>query len=62
MNCSVKNWFVGHDTDEWRDYDEDNVPFERIEKVYVPEEYSLEQIMNIFSSMASFTVPFSPFF
>ena len=23
----------GHDTDEWRDYDEDNVPFERLEKV-----------------------------
>ena len=25
----------GHDTDEWRKYDEDNVPFERLEKVYV---------------------------
>ena len=38
----------GHDTDEWRDYDEDNVPFERLEKVYVPDEDSLEQRMNIF--------------
>ena len=35
-------------TDEWRDYDEDNVPFERLEKVYVPDEDSLEQRMNIF--------------
>ena len=49
MNWTVKNWFVqdfkghGHDTDEWRDYDEDNVPFERLEKVYVPDEDSLEQ-------------------
>ena len=24
----------GHETDEWRDYDEDNVPFQRLEKVY----------------------------
>ena len=54
MNWTVKNWFVqdfkghGHDTDEWRDYDEDNVPFERLEKVYVPDEDSLEQRMNIF--------------
>ena len=48
MNWTVKNWFVGHDTDEWPDYDEDNVPFERIEKAYVPDEYSLGQIMNIF--------------
>ena len=44
MNWTVKNWFVqdfkghGHDTDEWRDYDEDNVPFEQFEKVYVPDE------------------------
>ena len=38
----------GHDTDEWRDYDEDNVPFERLEKVYVSDEDSLEQRMNIF--------------
>ena len=45
MNWTVKNWFVqdfegrghGHDTDEWRDYDEDNVPFKRLEKVYVPD-------------------------
>ena len=46
MNWTVKNWFVqdfqghGHDTDEWYDYDEDNVPFERLEKVYVPDEDS----------------------
>ena len=46
-----EDWFVqdfkghGHDTDEWRDYD---VPFERLEKVYVPDEDSLEQRMNIF--------------
>ena len=51
MNWTVKNCFVqdfkghGHDTD---DYDEDNVPFERLEKVYVPDEDSLEQRMNIF--------------
>ena len=44
MNWTVKNWFVqdfkghGHDTDEWRDYNENNVPFERLEKVYVPDE------------------------
>ena len=38
----------GHDTDEWRDYDEDNVPFVRLEKVYVPDKDSLEQKMNIF--------------
>ena len=54
MNWTVKSWFVqdfkgqGHDTDQWRDYDEDNVPFERLEKVYVPDEDSLEQPMNIF--------------
>ena len=54
MKWKVKNWFVqdfkghGHDTDEWRDYDEDNVPFERLEKVYVSDEDSLEQRMNIF--------------
>ena len=45
MNWTVKNWFVqdfkGHDH-EWRDYDEDNVPFERLEKVYVPDEDCLE--------------------
>ena len=38
----------GQDADEWRDYDEDNVPFERLEKVYVPDEDSLEQRVNIF--------------
>ena len=54
MNWTVKDWFVedfkhhGHDTDEWRDYDEDNVPFERLEKGYVPDEDFLEQRMNIF--------------
>ena len=54
MNWTVKNWFVqdfkrhGHDTDEARDYDEGNVPFERLEKVYVPDEDSLEQRINIF--------------
>ena len=26
----------GHGTDELSDYDEDNVPFERLEKMYVP--------------------------
>ena len=55
LNWTVKNWFVqdfkghGHDdADEWRDYNEDNVPFEGLEKVYVPDEDSLEQRMNIF--------------
>ena len=38
----------GHDTNEWRDCDEDDVPFERLEKVYVPDEDSLEERMNIF--------------
>ena len=33
----------GHDTDKWSDYDEDNFPFERLQKVYVPDEDSLEQ-------------------
>ena len=54
MNWTVRNWFVqdlkghGHDTDEWRDYNEDNVPFERLEKVYVPDEDSLEKRMTVF--------------
>ena len=33
---------------QWSDYDEDNVPFERLQKVHVPDEDSLEQRMNIF--------------
>ena len=59
MNWTVKNWFVqefkghGHDTDKWRDYDEDTVPFERLEKVYVPDEDFLEQRMNILQSLQS---------
>ena len=59
MNWTVRNWFVqdlkghGHDTDEWRDYNEDNVPFERLEKVYVPDEDFLEQRMNIIQSLES---------
>ena len=64
MNWSVRNWIVqefkghGHDTDEWRDCDEDNVPFERREKVSVPDEDSLEQRMNIFhGQLYSLTVP-----
>ena len=50
MNLTVKDWYVQncHDTDEGRDYDEDNVPFERLEKMYVPDEDSLEQRMNNF--------------
>ena len=45
-----RQWVKGHgqDTDKWRDYDKDNVPFERLEKVYVPDEDFLEQRMNIF--------------
>ena len=39
---------TGHDKDEWCDYDADNVPFERLEKVYVPDEDSSEQRINIF--------------
>ena len=76
MNWTVKNWFVqdfkghGYDTDEWRDYDEDNVPFERLEKVYVPDEDSLEQRMNIFHDQLyspyrdnlKFRLPLQPFF
>ena len=34
-----------HETDEWRDYD---VPFQRLEKVYNPDEDSVEERMNIF--------------
>ena len=40
VNWTVKNWFVqdfkghGHDTDEWRDYDEDNVSDE--DSIYFP--------------------------
>ena len=55
----------GHDTDEWRDYEEDNVAFERFEKVYVPDEDSLEQRMNItvFTEIfANFVFPFRSFF
>ena len=42
-NCFAQDFIKdhGHDTDEWRDYDEDNVPFERLEKVYVPDEGSM---------------------
>ena len=43
MNWTVKNWFVtilqkghGHDTDEWRDYDEDNVPFSGLKRCMFP--------------------------
>ena len=38
----------GHYTDECCDYDEDNVHFERLQKVYVPDDDSSEQRMNIF--------------
>ena len=38
----------GHDANGWRHYYEDNVPFEQLEKVYVPDEDSLEQRMKIF--------------
>ena len=53
--------------DEWRDYDEDNVPFERLEKVYVPDEDSLEQRMNIFHGQlyrddCKFRLPLQLFF
>ena len=53
MNWTVKNWlqYFRKGTDEWREYDEtdeDNVPFELLEKVYVPDEDSLEQKINIF--------------
>ena len=77
MNWTGKNWFVqdfkghGHETDKWSDYDEDNVPFGRLEKVYVPDKDSLEQRMNIFHCQlyslyrdngANFVFPFSSFF
>ena len=54
INWTVKNWLLqdfkghDHDTDVWCDYDESNVPFEPLEKVYVPDEDYLEQRMNIF--------------
>ena len=46
INWTVNNWLLqdfkghGHDTDVSCDYDENNVPFERLEKVYVPDEDS----------------------
>ena len=46
--CTILQKGHGHDADEWHDYDEDNVPFERLEKVYVPDEDSLEQRISIF--------------
>ena len=48
--CTILQKGHGHDTDEWRDYD---VPFERLEKVYVPDEDSLEQKINIFHGQLS---------
>ena len=39
--CHIHFKGHGHDIDEWRNYDEDNVPFGRLEKVYVPDEDSL---------------------
>ena len=38
----------GHNTNEWRDYNEDNVPFKQLQKVYVPDEDSLKERMKIF--------------
>ena len=68
IKWTVKNWYVqdfkdhGHDTDEWRDY-EDNVPFERLEKVYIPDEDSLEQRMNIlYRDNRKFRLPLQLFF
>ena len=73
MNWTEKNWFVqdfkghGHDTDVRRDFF-CVVSFERLEKVYVPDEDSLEQRMNIFHGqlysllIANVVFPFSSFF
>ena len=70
MNWIVKNWFVqdfkghGHVTDEWRDYDEDNVPFKRLEKVYVPDEewtFSMASFTVFTEIIANFIFPFSFF-
>ena len=36
--CTILQKWHGHDAHEWRDYDQDNVPFERLEKVYDPNE------------------------
>ena len=66
----TEQWRIDLYTDEWRDYDEDNVPFERLEKVYVPDEDSLEQRMNIFHGQLyspyrdnrKFRLPFQLFF
>ena len=74
MNWTVKNWFVqdfkghGYNTDEWCDYDENNVPFEQ--RVYVPDEDSLKQRLKIFHGQLyslyrdnrKFRLPFSSFF
>ena len=66
MNWTVKTWFVqdfkghSHDTDEWRDYDEDNALFERLDRKGV----CLEQRMNIFHGQLlqlSSLFPFSSF-
>ena len=79
MTWTVKNWFVqdfkghGHDADEWRDYDEDSVPFERLEKVYVPDELfrtknehfpwpALHPLQPGWEVIANFVFLFSSFF
>ena len=48
----VKIHFKGYsnDTDEWRDYGEESniLPFERLERAYIPDEVSLEDRTNSF--------------
>ena len=53
MNWTVNNWFVkdfkghGHNTDEWRNYNEDSGPFERLEEVlYVRSRWGLLRAKN----------------
>ena len=48
----IKIYFVGYgnEFDEWRDFDIDNdqLPFVRLEKIYVPDEESLEDRRQMF--------------
>ena len=69
MNWTVKNLFVpdfkghGHDTDDWRDYDEDNAPFEQLEKVCVPDENLFHgQLYSLYRDNLKFRLPLQLFF
>ena len=72
MNWTVKNWFVedfkghGHDTDEWRDYDEDNAlkrckfPMRTLKNKEWT--FSMASFTVFTEKNANFVFPFSSFF